>query len=96
MLEAWALAGLLLGPDPGIRLVLAAGLQLSLQGGLSPVDHTEAQCESMQRYINLLLAPGDVFGRMRSLLSCSDHSLPTRVIGINQPCYSSSGEQAEF
>lgn len=58
----------------GIRLVLAADPQLSLQGGLSPVDHTEAQPESMQSYTNLLLAPGDVFVRVRPLLSCSHPS----------------------
>lgn len=75
MLEAWALAGLLLGPDPGMRLVLAADPQPSLQGGLSPVDHTEAQRESMQSYTNLVLPPGDVFVRVRSFLSCS-HSCP--------------------
>lgn len=70
MLEAWTLAGLMLGPDPGIRLVLAAGPQPSLQGGLSPMDPTEEQCESVQSYTDLILAPGDAFVSVRSLLSC--------------------------
>lgn len=73
MLEAWTLAGLMLGPDPGMRLVLAAGPQPSLQGGLSPMDPTEEQCESVQSYTDLVLAPGDAFVSVRSLLSCSHH-----------------------
>lgn len=75
--------------------MLAAGPQPSLQGGLSPVGHTEAQHESMQSYTNLVLAPGDVSVGVRSLLF-SPTTLPTGVTGIKQPCYSSSGEQAEF
>lgn len=73
MLEAWTFRGLVLGPDPGIKLVLAAGPQLSLQGGLSPVDHTEARHESVQSYTDLVLAPRGVFVRVRFLLSRSNH-----------------------
>lgn len=67
MLEAWSLAGLLLGPDPGTRLVLAADLQPSLQGGFSPVDHTEAELHKSGS------GPGDTFVRVGFLLSCSHH-----------------------